>query len=225
MGWFGQRATTILNAFTLRRVLALPLAVAVVTAFVHGSAALSQFFLHQEGRMLLGLPSWAYGVLAGLLLLIYFLLEYATRLRLEIEPKLRVSFDRERGCLVNTPVQHFIQEHGAYGGTRTVLAHTTRAIFARIRADALSSTKVRGCVAYITAIKSKKQSEDSFTRHPIHDPIPLASQEADVPTKVPWFWDFITVSQEPGSVPEFPVPVKLTLYDAVRAPGIYRFTI
>src|SRR5260370_1971862 len=107
MVWVNQRATTILNAFTLRRVIALPIVIAVVTAVVHGSAALSQFFLQQEGRMLLGLPSWAYGLLAGLLLLLFFLLEYANRLRLELEPNLPVTFYREHICLVHSPLPHF----------------------------------------------------------------------------------------------------------------------
>lgn len=226
MGWLSQRAATIVDAFTLRRVIALPIVIAVVTAVVHGSAALSQFFFHQEGRMLLGLPSWAFGVLAGLLLMLFFLLEQATRLRLEIQPKLKVSFDAERGCLVISPVQHFRQEPGTYNDTpRTVLARETKSIFARVRADTTSISKVRGCVAYITAIESKKQPTDPFQRHPIHDPIPLALQEADIPSKVPWFWDFITISLEPGSAPQFPVPVKLTLYDAVKEQGTYRFTI
>lgn len=226
MGWLSQRATTIVDAFTLRRVIALPIVIAVVTAVVHGSAALSQFFFHQEGRMLLGLPSWAFGVLAGLLLVLYFVLEQATRLRLESLPKLKVSFDAERGCLVVCPVQYFRQEPGTYDNTpRTVLARETKSIFTKIRADAVSISKVRGCVAYITAIESEKQLTDQFERHPIHDPIPLASQEIDIPSKVPWFWDFMTISLEPGSTPQFPVPVKLNTYDAVKKQGIYRFTI
>jgi hypothetical protein len=92
--------------------------------------------------MLLGLPSWAFGVLAGLLLILYFLLEQATRLRLEIQPKLKVSFNVERGCLVVTPVQHFRQEPGTCNNIpRTVLARETKSIFARVRVDSLSISK------------------------------------------------------------------------------------
>jgi hypothetical protein len=42
---------------------------------------------------------------------------------------------------------------------------------------------------------------------------------------VPWFWDFIAISQEAGAVPMFAVPIKLTLRDAIKQPGIYRFTM
>jgi hypothetical protein len=226
MGWFGQRSATIIDAFTLRRVIALPIVIAVVTAVVHGSTALSEFFLHQQGQMILGLPSWAYGLLAGLFLVLYFLLEYATRLRLEIQPKLRVSFDPDRGCLVKSPVQHFGQVPGTYTNTPvTILQRTTTSIFARVRADALSKSKVRGCIAFITAIESRNQSDTEFKRHQIYDPIPLDTKESDVPPNVPWFWDFVTVSLEAGSAPQFPVPVKLTLYEALKEHGTHRLTI
>jgi len=225
MGWLGQRATTIVGALTLRRVIALPIVVAVVTATVRGSAAISDYLIAHEWR-LLGLPSWAYGLLAGLLLFIYFLIEYANRLRLELEPKLDVSFDRERGCLVDSPVQHYQDQPTTIAGVvHRVMVKETRALYARIRADTLSKTRVRDCSAFITAIESRKQSSDAFTKHQIQDPIPLSAEEVDVPARVPWFWDFITVSQEPGSVPQFPVPIKLTLRDAVKQPGTYRFTM
>jgi hypothetical protein len=103
MGWLGQRATTVVGALTLRRVIALPIMVAVITAAVRGSTAITGYLLEHEWRFL-GLPSWAFGLLAGLLLLLYFLIEYANRLRLELEPKLQVSFDRERGCVVESNI-------------------------------------------------------------------------------------------------------------------------
>ncbi len=223
MGWWGQRAATLVGALTLRRVIALPIMVAVVTLAIRGAAALSAYLLEHEWRFL-GLPPWAFGLLAGLLLLLYFLLEYANRLRLELEPKLQISFDRERGCVVDSPMQHYQDQPGVYGGVRRVLIGETRALFARIRADALSKTKVRDCSAFITAIESRTQP-GPFTKHPIQDPIPLGPQEVDVSPRVPRFWDFITVSQEAGSAPQFAVPILLTLRDAIKQPGTYRFTI
>jgi hypothetical protein len=182
--------------------------------------------LEHEWRFL-GLPPWVFGLLAGLLALLYFLIEYANSLRLELQPKLRLSFDRERGCVVESPVQHYQDQPSALvqGAIQRVLVKETRALYARIRADALSKTRVRGCSAFITAIESKIPPATVFTTYPIQDPIPLSAQEADVSPRVPSFWDFITVSQETGSVPQFPVPIKLTMRDAIKRPGTYRFTM
>jgi hypothetical protein len=219
MGWLNERITTILSALTLRRVIALPIIFAVVTG------ALRLWAVLPESR-LLGVPSWEVGLLALLVLLLCFVVEYANGLRLELQPKLKVCFDRERGCVVDSPVQHFQDQPSTlFQGVQRVLVRETRAIYARIRADALSKTKVRGCSAFITAIESRPQGSTTFTKYLIQDPVPLSAQEIDVSPRVPYFWDFVTVSQESGSVPAFPVPIKLTLRDAIKQPGTYRFTM
>jgi hypothetical protein len=192
MDWLSQRARTILDAFTLRRVVAIPIVIAVITAVVHGSAALSQFILHHEGQMLFGVPSWMYGLLAGLLLLLYFIVEYATRLRLQLEPKLRLSFDPSGGCLVDSPIQHFAPNQNGH----MMLVGEARAIFARIRVEALSKTTVRGCSAYITVIETRNDV-GIFVRHQIHDPVQLsegAPALTDIPPRVPKFWISLSCS-------------------------------
>jgi hypothetical protein len=226
MDWLKQRTTTLLGALTLRRVIALPIMFAVVAAAVRAGQTVTAYLLEHEWRFV-GLPPWAFGLFALLLLLIYFLIEYANRLRTELEPKLKVCFDRERGCLVDSPVQHYQDQPSTLvqGAVQKVLIKETRALFARIRADALSRTKVLGCSAFITAIESRIEAGATFTKYPIQDPIPLSTHEVDVSPRVPCFWDFITVSQETGSVPQFPVPIKLTLRDAIKQPGTYRFTM
>jgi hypothetical protein len=54
MDWLSQRVATLLDAFTLRRVIALPIVIAVVSVAATLSTAISQTFAN--GDLLLGLP-------------------------------------------------------------------------------------------------------------------------------------------------------------------------
>ena len=89
MGWLQNRIATLLEALTLKRVIALPLVIAFITALVR----LAPVIARAEGTpMFLGVPAWAWGVIGGLILLVYFLIEYGTRKRLELLPKFDLVF-------------------------------------------------------------------------------------------------------------------------------------
>jgi len=140
---------SILESFTLRRVIALPILIAVVTAVVRGSTALSEFFTHQEGRTLLGIPSFAWGLLAGLLLILGFVIQHATSLRKSLSPKISVSFNPTGDGIVRTPTEIYEQTGSKWAGVRT-----DQAVYIRIAIRTLSRTTVKACVAYLTKIEN-----------------------------------------------------------------------
>jgi hypothetical protein len=147
----------------------------------------------------------------------------ADQLTLEIQPKLKLSFDPALGCLVDSPVQEWFEAADTH---KMVLARETRTIFARIRVDALSKTKVRECSAFLTEIETKQG--DAFVRYPIHDPVQLdqgSAAETIIAPKVPRFWDFIKIDKLPNSFPVFPGRTLLTMRDIFKEVGTYRLKL
>jgi hypothetical protein len=80
----------------------------------------------------------------------------ADHLTLQIRPKLKISFDPDRGCLVDSPVQEWFEQADTH---KLALAWEYRTIYARIRVDAISKVKVRGCSAFLTEIETKQGDE------------------------------------------------------------------
>ena len=89
MGWLKNRFETLVDALTLKRVIALPLIIAVITALVRLAPVIARA---GGASLFLAAPAWTRGLTGGLILLVYFLLEYATWKRLELEPKFDVVF-------------------------------------------------------------------------------------------------------------------------------------
>jgi hypothetical protein len=92
MGWFKDRSETVVAALTVRRIIALPALIGAVTGIIKLVPLLASA---AEEPVLLGVPAIAWGVGAGLLLLLYFVIEYATRLRKQIKGT-RVGLSRLR---------------------------------------------------------------------------------------------------------------------------------
>jgi len=215
MGWFGQRKTTLLEAFTLRRVVALPIVIAVVTAVVHGSVALSQLFAQREGQMLLGIPSWIYGVVAGLLLVLYFLIEHATRLRLQLEPRLKIAFNPDAEGIVRTPTEIYAE------GKKIA---DDEAVYIRVTLQALSRTTVKNCVAFLTGIEKRRISTDPFIEVPVHGAIYLIPNPIDVHPRIPMPIDFLKSGRSDNKL-EFSMPWPFRLRGALDEQATYRFKI
>jgi len=217
MDWFWSRASTIAEALTLRRVIAIPIAVTVITVVVRGSAALSEYFTTRNGHMLLGIPSWVYGIFAGLLLLLYFVGEYATRLRLQIAPCLNVSFDQNGMGMV-------LAVHRSTSPTPTSgTERESRSSYVRIRIDALSKTTVHGCSAFIIALEKRLKTAAAFTPISLPEPVSLREQQFDVVPQVPSMVDFLMSGEWDNKL----VPVSywpFILRDAFNDQAIYRFT-
>jgi hypothetical protein len=179
MEWVKERWKTILDSFTLRQVIALPIFIAVVTGVVRGSAALSDFLTRQEGRMLFGVPSIVWGILAGLLLILYFLVQHATQLRKSLAPKISVLFNASGEGIVRTPTEIYEQRDGKWARVRTDLA-----VYIRITIRALSQTTVKGCVAFLTKIEKRASPTSNFSDITIPNALALTQTPIDVYPRV-----------------------------------------
>jgi hypothetical protein len=217
MGWFSQRKTTVLEAFTLRRVLALPIVISVVTAVVHASVALSN--LLAKGQLLLGVPSWVYGIVAGLLLVLFFFLEHATRLRIELEPRLNVSFNPDAEGITRTPTEVY-----AYTGSKVEKVRDDEAIYVRITLKSLSKATVKDCVAFVTKLEKKTLTDTEFIDIPLHGAIPLVPSPIVVYPRIPATIDFLKSGRYDNKL-ELSVSWSLRLRGALDDLGTYRFTI
>jgi hypothetical protein len=209
----------ILEAFTLRRVIALPIFIAVVTAVVRGSAALSEYLTRQEGHAFLGVPSPAWGILAGLLLVFYFLIQYATRIRKSIIPKISVVFNPSGEGIVRTPTEVYQQTEGKWAKIRT-----DQAVYIRITIRAMSRMTVKGCVAFITRIQKRPTPTASFTEVLVFNAIALTQTPLDVYPRVPATVDFLKCGQFDNKL-GFTVPTPFSLEGALDDNATYRFTI
>jgi hypothetical protein len=214
MGWLSDYRTTIIEAFTLRRVIALPLVIATVTAVVHASTALSKQFA--RGETLLGAPSWAWGLIAGLLLFLYFMIACANRLRLQLEPKINVSFNPNGEGMVTTPTE--IYKDGK------LFAHD-EAVYIGITLQALSRTTVKNCVAFVTGIEKRRISNDHFIEIPVHGPLNLTPTPIDVHPRIPMPIAFLKAGQFDNKLGFTVDGLPLRLRDTFDEQGTYRFTI
>ena len=104
MGSLKERLLTLVEALTVRRFLRISFLFAAVTAVVHYVPTLAK---EADLSALLGAPfAWACGMIAGLVLLVYFVNEHAVRLRRSLLPKIELSCEK-RGCVVQTRVEKY----------------------------------------------------------------------------------------------------------------------
>jgi hypothetical protein len=70
---------------------------------------------------LLEIPHWAVGCVAALALLLFWMLQYADGLRRQLQPKIELSSDPKRGCVLETPIQE-----GEFRDGRVVITGSTK---------------------------------------------------------------------------------------------------
>jgi hypothetical protein len=99
MDWIKHRYSTIIEAFTAKRVLVVGTIVAAATATANFAPRISW----GGNPMLLNVPSWAWGTIAALIVALYFVFEYAHRKRMDLVPKFRLFFDQNDRGIVHTP--------------------------------------------------------------------------------------------------------------------------
>jgi hypothetical protein len=133
--WFKDRFETAKEALTVKRVFAIG-AIAAVATF----AMTYMPQIEWRGKPILDVPSWTWGVIGALVAVIYFLWEYANTQRLALVPKVKLSFDKNHSCIVQTPEQSRLGQH----------LIETKATYVNIRANALSSATVKECSAFLT---------------------------------------------------------------------------
>jgi len=195
MGWLKNRFETLVDALTLRRVIALPLVIAVITALVRLAPAIAR----AEGTpMLLGVPAWAWGLIGGLVLLVYFLIEYATRKRLELQPRFDVGFPAGLGIVAaiarEPTVSNGRVDHGPPFGTRYV----------RIQVDNLSATTIKDCVAGITKLEKRGKDTANFVSIDLPQTIFLLKEPFNVYPNMPHTVDFLRTDERDNKLAASP---------------------
>jgi hypothetical protein len=213
MDWFANRYSTIIEALTAQRFL-------VVGAIFGLGAAAANFAprISWGGRpMLLNTPPWTWGVMVALLALLYFIFEYAHRKRMELVPKIRLSFDQHAGGIVQTPTQITKVERGV------LQQADSNGSYVRIKIETASKGVIRDCVAFLKVLHKKNVTSGEFARIQLPYAIPLTPQPISIYSSVPHFVDFFQVGEE--NVPTIPPPWPLTLRNAFQEATSYLFTI
>src|SRR5579872_2396276 len=87
-----------------------------------------------------------------------------------LKPKFKLSFDPGMGCVVESPTAISGSDAAlAQGGGSAHPSLMIRSLFARVRADAMTSATVHNCRARLTVIETKNDAGE-FVRRDVHDP-------------------------------------------------------
>jgi hypothetical protein len=219
MMWLRDRASTVRDALTLQRVLALPIIFAIVTAAIR----LAPVIAEREAPFL-SIPAWVWGVLAFLIVLLYFVIEHATRLRLRLAPKLKLSFNPNE-AIVQTPAQTQTGELVQQGAATWTFATTEHmASYVRIRVEAALETTVRGCTAFLIGLEKRTPPSSQFIPIRLPQDVPLAGQPFDVFPRIRCIVDFLFCSSSDNKLRvagAWPLGLRDTFDDVAT----YRFTI
>ena len=140
MSWLNNRLTTLHAALGYRRYLLVPL-IGAIAAFVDWVVTR----LAEAGMSnLIGVPSWAIGAFFATIMVGWWILEYAVKLRNQLLPKLEVLFDPESGGLTSTSFTNL--ETGEFVDTVKYI---------RISVKGVSQKTVRECVANLVKIERR----------------------------------------------------------------------
>ncbi len=148
MGWFSEHGSALNAALGAKRYMLVPITGAIVGSFGWVISRLAEASLES----LIGVPSWAVGIFAGLLLATYWIFEYAVQLKRHLTPKLEASFNP-----------------GSGGVSVTTLTERAPGTFAepvkyvRLAVKTTSRKSVRECVAKLVRIEHRLESERTET--------------------------------------------------------------
>lgn len=147
MGWTRDRISTLGAALGLKRYVLAPFFGAIVGFVDWVVTRLAEVGVGS----LIGVPSWAIGVLAATLLAAWWILEFAVTLRAQLAPKLVTSFDPELGGVSHTVLTN---EQG-----ETV----DSVVYVRLSVNSGSRQSVRECVANLVKIERRLDLERTET--------------------------------------------------------------
>ncbi len=184
MQWFKDRLLTVREAFVVREVLALPIVVTAVTLAAAGFAIVSNYVADWGVYGLLGIPRWAVIAFAAVFLTLVFMIEYANRLRADLVPKIKLSFDAKQSGIALTPVAIKAQDDQERSTGQII-----DAIYIRIHAELLSKATLRDCPTFIEKIWRRSADNAPLQEITLHNPISLA--EVTVRPRIKSHVDFL----------------------------------
>lgn len=214
---FERYFRTLKEALTRKEIILGGVVVTAVTGAIAYYPKIARFLTSSTQETLVGVPGWAVATVVGSLVLSYFLLVYATRLRESLEPQLKLSFDQHESGIAITPIDVIGVDAN---GQRFV--ERTSGTYIRIHIETVSKKGVSPCVPYIVAIAKRKLGHGPFTSIAIHNPIGLA--EVTVRPSIKAHADFLSCSKLDGRMQITP-QMPLALQDAFVDLATYRFAI
>lgn len=218
--------STLIDAFTLQRVLALPLFVTFVTLAVRYGPILAQ---EANRPVLLAAPPWAFGAIAGLTLLLLFVVTYATRLRLSLLPKMVLVCDPEQGSLVRTRVAKFALKDGQPVHAEDGQPVGTEVMASSIRISVRATTRVapKNATAFLTKFEKLNEAgewESSRYNELVQLPWVGETMTADLSDLFPRFVSVFHIEDD-NKIGFWMVGMPFSLVDFFQPVTRYRLTV
>jgi len=151
-------------------------------------------------------------------------IEVERKLAEKTTPNFTVSFDQERGGIVNAVDQTKIEMPGTYGGTIFRPGPSYNASCLRILIKTKSDVPVKRCQAFILSLEKQAQPDEAFIYVELPQRIPLQTGPFEVLPNIPYPVDFMKASDQNNKLVrtgEWPNVLARAFDDLAT----YRFTI
>lgn len=221
--WLQDRKETILESLTFKRALAIPVIVAVVTGIIRLVPVLAK----EGAPVFLGVPDWAWGLLAGLFLFLLFMVQYATRLRLRLKPEIAIQFEACDPWMRSTKAYLTAPDNP---NERTLID----AIYIRVQvSNNNADTIAMGCLAQLTDVL-REETPDKFVSKGYGDTLRLAwaaqpyerwHNPLDIPADARTFFDLLYVDSQHKKITVSWDQALLAHEDLFDRPGKYKFDV
>jgi hypothetical protein len=173
---------------------------------------------------LLAIPHWAVGSIVVLGLLLFWMLQYADRVRRELEPKIELSCDPDRGCVVETPV---LQMEHRDGGV--VVTREYKAVSVRVWVKATSKIAPKNVAAFMTKFEKQRIGGGGWESSQHHELARLTwvgdTMEVDLSNAFPQFVNALHIAETDNLITFWGAGMPLSLRDFFKTITSYRLTI
>jgi hypothetical protein len=142
------------------------------------------------GTLMLGVPSWMWGVTVFVSCLFVWMTQTSLRLQRALTPRIQLDFRPTAEGIVQTRTEIWSQD-----GNKPIKIRDDRAIYVRITINCLSKKTVGGCVAFITKLEKGTIQGGNFVDIPLHGSISLTPTPIDIYPRVQNVIDFLKAGE------------------------------
>jgi hypothetical protein len=174
--------------------------VSIVGLAIYGAASAAESFLQGRGMTFAHTLNSAYFVIgAGIVLVFWWLLSYAMKLRVATTPRFSVSFNQEKSGVV-LAIEKIMPPERMFAPPeelkRMKPTHEYRAHYLRIFVAATSKATVKNCRAFIVSLEKQLMPDTAFLIINLPQAIPLTENSFDVLPNIPCHVDFMKASEQ-----------------------------